>query len=323
MVNFVRYALNTATVGRAVLPAVTDTLLVADKFRSAVMALCRQPSVALSGHESNGSPCKEHQHAFWWPMDEDNDGFIDHVMVWAAGGVEQHEVDALRRLTRLRQRGGRPDLLVTPVFVGREEDYGPWQSQPAPNDPTVFTSATPYYCPVHLSHGRRSSGKIRPITPELLKGLLIQGVVAAESEVKTIQEIVFDYATAELAEVRSAVTEHRTTEPVPPRQFFPVVAPPEQFPPLPSTPSSIHRSFVGASLKDPDDGFPFGLSIGLTANEGTRFIRAMNFCKRRRQHQAKSYGRMFRIEFHEPRNPRPFAIGDQCHFGLGLFMPGD
>jgi hypothetical protein len=36
----------------------------------------------------------------------------------------------------------------------------------------------------------------------------------------------------------------------------------------------------------------------------------------------KGTGRMFQIEFRDPRNPRPFAIGDQCHFGLGLFVPG-
>src|SRR5690606_2526497 len=45
-VDLVRYALNTATVGRAVLPAVTDTLLVADKLRNAVMALSRNPGRA-------------------------------------------------------------------------------------------------------------------------------------------------------------------------------------------------------------------------------------------------------------------------------------
>jgi hypothetical protein len=30
---------------------------------------------------------------------------------------------------------------------------------------------------------------------------------------------------------------------------------------------------------------------------------------------------MFVLRFHSPRKPRPFTIGDQCHFGLGLFTP--
>jgi hypothetical protein len=47
----------------------------------------------------------------------------------------------------------------------------------------------------------------------------------------------------------------------------------------------------------------------------------LSFCRRRRNFQAKGHGRMFHIRFREPRLPRPFAIGDQCHFGLGLFIP--
>lgn len=94
LVNLVRYALNTAMVTRPVLPPLTDTLLVADRFRSAVMALHREPSQALSGHKSDGTPCEENRHAFWWPLDDDDDGFIDHVMVWAPGGFDVSEVNA-------------------------------------------------------------------------------------------------------------------------------------------------------------------------------------------------------------------------------------
>ena len=49
-----------------VLPPLTDTLLVADRFRSAVMALHQEPSQAISGHEADGAASKDHQHAFWW-----------------------------------------------------------------------------------------------------------------------------------------------------------------------------------------------------------------------------------------------------------------
>ncbi|MBA3912931.1 MAG: type I-U CRISPR-associated protein Cas5/Cas6 [Acidobacteriales bacterium] len=325
-VNLVRYSLNTATVNRAVLPPVTDTLTIADRFRSAVMALHGQPSRNLSGHEADGAPRDDNRHASWWPMDEDNDGFIDHVMVLAPGGFDLRETDALRRLTRLRQRGGRPDLLVIPTFVGEAANYR-WLSKPAGNGNshgvTTFISATPYFCPVHLSHGRGKAGCLRPVLPELLKSLRIQGIIAEDDEVKAIYEFVFDYAPMELAATARAMAEGRLVEPVPPRQFFPVIDLPEQFPPLPRIDLAVHRSFIGASLKDPDDAFPFGLSIGFTVCEGNRFIRAGSFGRRRRERQVKGPGRMFRIEFHQPREPRPFAIGDQCHYGLGLFIPSD
>ncbi len=323
-VNLVRYALNTASLNRPVLPAVTDTLLVADRFRSAVMALRREPSRSLSGHQADGFPCEANQHAHWWPVDEDNDGFIDHVMVWAPGGFETEDVNALRRLTRLRQRGGRPDLLVTPTFVGLDSAYRPWNPDSSGDCGglvTTFVSATPYFCPVHLSHGRRRSGRMRPITPELLKSLKVQGLITGVEEVRTIQELVFDYALDELAAILTDVNGGLVNEPIPPRQYFSVIEPPSKYPPLPRLGQVSLGRFRGACLKDPDAGFTLGTAVGFFVDGGTRFIRAMSFTRRRRQLQAKGYGRMFLFRFRSPRQPRPFAIGDQSHFGLGLFVP--
>ncbi len=324
-VNLVRYALNTATVGRPVLPPVTDTLLVADRFRSAVMALCPEPSSNLSGHEADGMPCGGSAHARWWPVDEDNDGFIDHVMVWAPGGFEIGDVDALRRLTRIRQRGGRPDLLVTPTFVGTDSGYSLWRQGPSGDNQcgctTTFVSATPYFCPVHLSHGRGKSGKERPVVPELLKSLKVQGIISEDAEVQAVREIVFDYAPHELAANVAAADSGRVTEPVPPRQYFPVIAKPVTYAPLPRFDQDAPQQFRGACVKDPDAGYSFGLSIGLCVDNGSRFIRAMSFCRRRRHSRVKGCGRLFTVRFRDQRPPRPFAIGDQCHFGLGLFIP--
>lgn len=324
-VNLVRFALNTATVGRPVLPSVTDTLLVADRFRSAVLALCQTPSPILSGHEGNGQPCQENLHAYWWPTDEDHDGFIDHVFVWAPAGFEQKDVNALRRLTRLRQRGGRPDLLVAPVFVGRDSEYDRWQTSPAENGPPAatrtFVSATPYFCPVHLSHGRSNSGRVRPIVPEIRKGLRLQRVIGEDSEVETISEIVFDYEPAELAATLTELERNRITEPVPPRQFFPAFDLPTEYPPLARFGCPDDPRYRGAFLKDPDARYALGLSVGMLVAQGSRFVRAMSFSRRRRHFQVKGQGRMLVIRFKQERPLRPFAIGDQCHFGLGLFVP--
>lgn len=320
-VHVVRYSLNTASTHRPVLPPLTDALLVADRFRGAAMALHVSRSSNLSGHEADGGPCWTHDHAFWWPSDEDNDGFIDHVTVYSPRGFETREVDALRRLVRIRQRGGRPDLLVTPTYVGTESEFKPWRMGQGDAPARVFVSATPYFCPVHLTHGRGRSGNTRPITPEILKGMRIQGIISGEAEVRSIQEIVFDYAPEELKVVLEKIAKQQIAEPVAPRQFFPVIEPPSEYPPLPRTNVLQDRRFLGAALKDPDDGFPFGLSVGLRVTQGAVFVRAMSFCRRRRNREARGYGRMFRIEFTMPRPPRPFAIGDQCHFGLGLFVP--
>lgn len=331
MVQLVCYALNTATTHRPVLPPLTDTLLVADKFRAASLAIHEKvvdPGDQhhprnLCGREENGDLCRDHSHAFFWPTDEDNDGFIDHVTVFCHGGFEPNEVDALRRLLRIRQRGGRPDLLVTPVFLGRLDEFAPWRGQER-----VFVSATPYFCPVHLSRGdgKSSSGKsrggqVRPVTAEIIKALRQQRLIETESEVEIIEELVFDFAPEELAVVQQAIVAGQVVEPVPPRQYFPVIDPPVEFPPLPKSDDFRDRRYPKAHLKNPDLGYPFGQAVGLFVDQRMRFIRALSFCRRRRKVEIQGPGRMFLIVFRQPRNARPFAIGAQCHFGLGLFRP--
>lgn len=338
-VDLVRYALNTGTVHRAVLPPVADTLLVADRFRNAVLAIHTRihnkssPTEGephprnLCGREDDGSVCKDHNHAFWWPTDEDDDGFIDHVTVYAPGGFAGHEVDALRRLTRIRQRGGRPDLLVTPTFLGRGDTYPPWSpwrragGEQIEQRTSLFVSATPYFCPVHLSHGRTGGGRLRPVTPVIRDGLLRQGIITDPGDVETIRELVFDFDPESLSAQTVAVASGGLVLPVPPRQFFPVIAAPASYPPLAQVSERHAPAYPGACVKDPDHGHPFGLSVGLFVNRGTRFIRALSFCRHRREQQVKGYGRMLEIRFRQPRSRRPFAIGSQCHYGLGLFVP--
>jgi CRISPR-associated protein Csb2 len=331
-VDLVRYGLNTPTVHRPVLPPLTNALLVADRFRSAVLAIYdaihrgnRVPHPRnLSGREADDAVCRDHQHAFWWPTDEDDDGLLDHVTVYAPGGFAIREVDALRRLTRLRQRGGRPDLLVTPLFLGRAKDYGPWKEGDNGEDQRTdwFVSAAPYFCPLHLSHGRTGGGRIRPLTPVIREALQQQGFPYAPGEVE-IQELVFDYEPDELQAVTAAIAYGKLDQPVPPRQYFPVIDRPALFPPLSQALSRQLAAFPGVSLKDPDNGYPFGLAVGLFVNRGTRFIRALSFCRNRRGFQVKGFGRMLAMQFRIPRSRRPFAIGSQCHFGLGLFVPAE
>jgi CRISPR-associated protein Csb2 len=279
IVTLVRFALNTATVNRAVLPPLTDTLLVADKFRAAALAwhshLLRRSGqhVAgmaprnLCGRENDGSLVVGHDHAFFWPTDEDGDGFLDHVDIFCPRGLEADEVEALRRLLRLKQRGGRPDLLVTPVFLGRHEQF--WLRDPV----RTFISATPYFCPLHLTHGNGRSGRRRPVTRYVLDSL------------RETLHLPHDAADPDIQEIR----------------YLPGESAPK--------------------LQRPDEPPVLGSVSGFWADEKTRFICALAFCRRRRNHEIKGPGLCFKITFPEPMTGIPFAIGDQAHFGLGRFIP--
>jgi len=57
----------------------------------------------ISGRDADGKPLKDpsHAHAFWLPEDADGDGWIDHVSVFIAGGMNDSIRSALDRITRL------------------------------------------------------------------------------------------------------------------------------------------------------------------------------------------------------------------------------
>jgi CRISPR-associated protein Csb2 len=154
-VQVVRYVLNTATVHRPVLPPLTEALLIGEKFRAALMSFHGTPSENFSGKDPGGNKLSGHQHAFFLPEDEDEDGFIDHVTVWCPRAFTPREIKVLRSLVRLPQRGGRPDLLVTPTRVARMDEC---TDLPLLREARRFVSRTPYVPP---RHAFRAGGQVR------------------------------------------------------------------------------------------------------------------------------------------------------------------
>src|SRR5262249_793948 len=178
-------------------------------------------------------------------------------------------------------------------------------------------------CPVSLSRGRNSrASRPHSIKKEIRKGLRQQKLIDLDDDVE-IQEFVFDYAPSELEAVQLALANGELHPPLPPPQFFPVIDPPVVYPelPRPVIPGMLNDRYEGSMQKDPDEPFTFGLCSGLYVDGGTRFVRSLAFRRHRRNHQVRGPGRMFCLIFRNERPSRPFAIGDQCHFGLGLFMP--
>lgn len=136
-----RYALAAAP-----LPPLTETVVVGEWARRAVLSVyggiiggCLSP--ALSGREGS-EPLAGHRHAHFLPADEDGDGYIDHLTVYAAGGFNLADLEALTRLRRLWAGRHQPevhlDLLGLYTTEGLQDAH-PW-CRPA----RVWESVTPY-----------------------------------------------------------------------------------------------------------------------------------------------------------------------------------
>jgi CRISPR-associated protein Csb2 len=142
-----RYAIDSA-----VLPLVTESLPIAEAARRALMAIygrltetggLRGRSRVLSGKDENDQPLADHTHAYYLPSDEDHDGHLDHLTVFASAGFGTDEWRALDRLREVRvgHKGEEQDplhLLLLGTGTSAEYTAGLLRSS------KQWTSATPY-----------------------------------------------------------------------------------------------------------------------------------------------------------------------------------
>jgi CRISPR-associated protein Csb2 len=150
-----RFALNDV-----VLPLVGETLPLAEQGRRALLFLCKKLargrdgsladseiwrlSPAFWGKDNQGQPRQGHEHAFFLPADEDNDGRLDHLTVFAPMGFNTLERQALDCLRHLRFGDGEPLQLLL-VGLGNERDFRSHLLA----ESTVWVSATPFVVTRH------------------------------------------------------------------------------------------------------------------------------------------------------------------------------
>jgi CRISPR-associated protein Csb2 len=145
-------------------PPVRATLPLAEAARRAIMSRYRRvkefdrygkdvpphaerfASPVFSGKDEDGHPIRgDHEHAFYLPTDEDGDGMIDHLTVFAQGGFPRDEVRALDTFRWLRF--GDLELSLLLVGLGQVEQF---RHAPALDVARVWSSATPFVVTRHL-----------------------------------------------------------------------------------------------------------------------------------------------------------------------------
>lgn len=134
-------------------PVVTTSLDIAERFRVKAMGIHKKlagspekVSPRFSGKNPDGRPMKGHRHVYIFPVDLNRDGWLDHLFVFCREPFNYLELLALDRVTSLWQSGGRPDIQLVPVAMGRTEDlFKPSRK---------FSSVTPFVPPRHYRRGR-------------------------------------------------------------------------------------------------------------------------------------------------------------------------
>lgn len=138
--------------GRSV--PVLMALAVGSAMRRAALSKIRRSHAlvptSISGHESDGGPLRRnHDHAFWLPLDSNRDGLIDHIAVYMAGGLDHITKKTLGKITRVYDGSGvNLNVRLVDFFVKRDmKDCTLFGSG------TKWVSATPYFMPWHVKKG--------------------------------------------------------------------------------------------------------------------------------------------------------------------------
>jgi CRISPR-associated protein Csb2 len=141
-----------------VLPLVTDTLRVAEDARRNIMGIfgrlfqnpdgSKGASAVFSGKDAEGRAREGHLHTYYLPTDENGDGHLDHLTLFAAEGFGDRELRVLDRLREIKSRerdeSGHP-LRVLLLGFGHANDYHPGPLQPS----REWISVTPFVAPRH------------------------------------------------------------------------------------------------------------------------------------------------------------------------------
>lgn len=142
----------------SVLPLVEDTLKIAEFTRRTLMGVYRRieekrqyrsmpaqdgelpKSMVFSGKDSEGNPLHGHEHAHYIPLDEDGDGRIDHVVVYAEMGFGPSEIKAIDEFRLLKRDEGEPIHVILLAMGQREMLKMPNIFGPS----RTWVSVTPY-----------------------------------------------------------------------------------------------------------------------------------------------------------------------------------
>lgn len=116
--SLARYALNPG-----VLLLVQDSLPFAEQVRRALIRnrADTSHSEAITGKRTDGTPLDGHEHAHYFPTDEDHDGRIDHITIYAPQGFDDADLEALGSLRTIFRSGNRPEVRMVLTGLGGQE----------------------------------------------------------------------------------------------------------------------------------------------------------------------------------------------------------
>ena len=135
-----------------VLPLVQDSLPFAELVRRALIRnrVGTSHSEAITGKTRYGTPLEGHSHAHYIPTDEDGDGRLDHLTIFASGGFDPADTEALSQIRTIYRGHGRPDVRLVLTGLG---DLPQFTELSLFRPVKRFCSVTPFSLPRFANRG--------------------------------------------------------------------------------------------------------------------------------------------------------------------------
>ncbi|HEY0005889.1 MAG TPA: type I-U CRISPR-associated protein Csb2 [Pyrinomonadaceae bacterium] len=120
-----RYTVARFALSSSVSPLVTDAMPFAEMARFALShwRAGNSYSPALTGKTREGAPLAGHEHAHFFVTDEDKDGRLDHLTVYAPCGFNRDDVEALGQLPSVKRYKNLPNVRTVLLGLGEKEDF--------------------------------------------------------------------------------------------------------------------------------------------------------------------------------------------------------
>jgi len=162
----------TATGNKHALPSVVRTLPQGELLHKALVSAFASHSKVLTGCDETKNPLKgRHEHAHILPLDLDNDGHLDHILIWAPMGLNGAEQQAVRAIRKTFAKG-IDSLRVALAASGSLDDLRALPGQYGDSlrmvlgttvGSTKWISYTPFVPPRHLKKQGKNdlSGQIK------------------------------------------------------------------------------------------------------------------------------------------------------------------
>jgi CRISPR-associated protein Csb2 len=153
----VRYVLDSK-----VLPLAIEALPLAEQTRFKLMGIfgriteqngVKGNSPIFSGKDAHGNKLTDHGHAYYLPSDEDGDGRLDHLTIFAENGFGPDELKSIDCLQSLKRREDLPEIHLLLVAISRRDEL----KQGPLGTASRWVSATPFLVTRH----QKKSGRKR------------------------------------------------------------------------------------------------------------------------------------------------------------------